>query len=290
MKKLFGSLLFIFACIIPTSVLASDIKGNMEILPLVHDEKLEKRAQEINDYFVKLEELKIQLEVSSSKLDSAVSNGISTFNALSNYETALQQYNDYESNSIDIVGLEKLESEAPSIVQPFSVADNAEVTAPTVYYDNDSSAYVASSGWKWKITNNDTNNSGYDAFSIHTDREITVQQPVYVNTWDERGNKANQSTLNISSSLKPAGYGYTAEFYDYSNGKGYSAYRGTSWMFFRFTNGTPQGKTLNFQGTYAHTWSGGSITDVSLSGTSLEFEFSNSSRGWQRSKFNAISF
>ncbi|MBD8032027.1 hypothetical protein [Solibacillus merdavium] len=126
MKKAIGSLLFIFACIIPTSVLASEIKGDTEYSSIQQDVKLEKRAQEINDYFVKLEELKIQLEKSASKVESAVSNGMSTLNALSNYESALQQYNDYESNSIDIVGLEKLESEAPS-VQPFSTKNNATV-------------------------------------------------------------------------------------------------------------------------------------------------------------------
>ena len=226
---------------------------------MLQDEKLEKRAQEINDYFIKLEELKIQLEKSTEEIKTK--GGMVTFEAISAHENIQQQLNYYENSSLEIVGLEKLETETSLPVQPLSTASNAEVTRPTVYYDNDFAAYVASSGWKWNITNNDTVNSGYDVFSIYTDTKVTVLE-CHVNTWDMNGNKASQATLNVSRQLIPVNYGYTIEFYDYSNGKSYSTHRGSSWMFFKFTNGTPSGKTLNFAGVYGHTYSGASLTGI----------------------------
>lgn len=131
MKKIIRILLVVIACIIPTSVYASEIDKDLH--PGYSKEKREKRAQEINDYFIKLEELKIQLEKSALELESSE---INTLEALSAYENIQQQLNYYENNSLEIVGLKKLETEESSLLQPLSTKADVAVTAPTVFIRN----------------------------------------------------------------------------------------------------------------------------------------------------------
>ncbi|MER2006643.1 MAG: hypothetical protein ABS939_04250 [Psychrobacillus sp.] len=259
---------------------------DLQTLPLDFQDILAQRTAEINRYFEKIEELKIQTELAEKEVLEQNEFGTLTMNSLSNYNEVSSELEYYQNNSLEIVGLEKISNDVHDyIIQPLSTNTQASVSKPTVYYDNDSQSYVASTDWNWKEVNPDNNNKGRDGIGIHVAQEKISLFDSHVNSWDYNGNKYSPSNAKEGSAN-----GYHIEFDDNSNGKSYSAHRGTSWMFFRWYDAKPVGKTVNFNSQYTHTWSGINITGVTVGVTSIGISFSGSGNNWKTTNYSAIKF
>ncbi|WP_342505976.1 hypothetical protein [Sporosarcina sp. FSL K6-2383] len=293
MRKIFASVLAL-TLLMPTQALANEDFSDLEFpagqvdlstLPVEFQEKLSKRTKEVNDYLENLEELRIQKELASNELLK----GIATTHSLARFNDISTKLEYYENNSLEIVGLKKIVNDNQNLlIQPLSTSKQASVKAPTLYYDNDVASYVLSSGWNWLSINGDRNNKGDDGFGLRVNQEMVSVISDHVTTWDNYGNKYFPLYNSITSK-----HGYYQEFEDmHMNGigRGYSAHTGNSWMFFRFYNGTPLGKTVNFNGQYAHNWEGSNLTGLSVGATGFGGSFSILSKGWMVNNYSFKTF
>lgn len=293
MKRILAGV-FAISLIIPNQTFASE-KDNFEdlelpagavdlnILPTEFQDVLSKRSQEINDYFNYMEKLRIEAKLATTEnLGNSISKAqIRSINEELEY---------YENNSASIVGLEKLsEIDGKPLVQPSSNNTQATVKEPTVYYDNDTASYVASSGWNWTTINGDNNNGSWDGFGLRVNQEVVSVLEEHLTLFDYYGNKYSTTQGKNKYSL-PEKYGYTQEFDDVAVYRDYHGHSGTSWMFFRFYNGKPVGKTVNLNATYWHTWDSTSINNFGVSITGFTGTFSVVSKGWKTNNFAAIKF
>lgn len=291
MKKLLASI-FALALLLPTQVLANENFKDLELpagqvdlstLPTDFQEKLDKRTKEVNDYLVKLDELKAQTELAKTELLK----GTATASSLTRFNEVSAELEHYENNSLEIVGLKKIENNDQTLlIQPLSTNSQATVKAPTLYYDNDVASYVLSSGWDWNTINPDRNNGGEDGFGLRVNQETISLISDHLTTWNYSGTK-----YFPRHTTKASKHGYYQLFDDSSAvGRDYIAHKGTSWMFFRFYDGTPFGKTVNFNGQYAHTWESTSLTGISVGPTSFGGTFTTSKYGWKVNNYSFKTF
>lgn len=61
-------------------------------------------------------------------------------------------------------------------------------------------------------------------------------------------------------------------------------------LFFRFYNGAPLGKTVNFSGQYAHTYESTNLTGISIGATSFGGSFSVKNKGWKVDNYSFKKF
>lgn len=290
-KKLLASV-FALSLILPAHTFAYEKEnitgmalpaGQVDIskLPVDFQEKLSKRSEEINDYFIKLEELRIQVRLAEEGLlNKKLSDSVSHNNVQILKINEELEY--YENNSLAIAGLEKIElvSQEP-LIQPFSTSSQASVKAPTTYYDNDTASYVLSSGWSWNAINPDNNNGSWDGFGLRVNQEKVSVLEDHLTTFDYYGNKYTPTKTSEASE-----YGYYQMFDDSRVYRDYTAHSGTSWMFFKFYNGTPLGKTVNFNGQYAHTWSSTTLSGAAAGPSDFSGTFSVTSKGWKANNYS----
>jgi len=290
-KKLLASL-FVLSLILPNQAFANETDnfkdlelpaGQVDLskLPIEFQEKLSKRSEEINDYFEKLEELKIKARLAETEMLSNKKSGSASINKFHIIEIN-NEIEYYENNSLAIAGLEKLNESFPNtLIQPMSTNSQATVKAPTVYYDNDMSSYVLSSGWNWSTINPDNNNGSWDGFGLRVNQEKVSVLEDHLTTFDYNGKKYSPSKTSETSA-----YGYYQMFDDANISRNYTAHSGTSWMFFRYYNGTPIGKTVNFNGQYAHTWSSTTLSGAAAGSSDFAGTFSVTSKGWKANNYS----
>lgn len=290
MKKMLAGV-FVLFLLLPTQAFANENFKDLELpagqidkstLPYNFQQKLDKRTKEVNDYLVKLDELKAQVE----QAEKSLLKGIAMENSLTRFNEASAELEYFENNSFEIAGLNKVEiGNQTSLIQPLSHNGQATVKAPTLYYDNDVASYVLSSGWNWSAINPDRNNSGEDGFGLRVNQEKISLISDHLTTWNYGGTK-----YFPSYTTKASPYGYYQLFPDAGVGSKYSAHRGTSWMFFRFYNGAPLGKTVNFSGQYAHTYESTNLTGISIGATSFGGSFSVKNKGWKVDNYSFKKF
>ncbi|MFJ7951795.1 hypothetical protein ACIQZG_09735 [Lysinibacillus sp. NPDC096418] len=260
-------------------------KVDLTELPLEHQNKLSERSKVIGSYFDEL--MNIRAEISSLEIEMSQQRnlgGISPYK-LTHLNELNEKLNYYENNSLEIAGLVEIDPDSQdSLVQPFSSKDQVTVDKPKVYFDNDSKLYVGETNWRW-TSNSDINNSGNDGIGITNTQETLSIFDFYVNTWDQKGNKYYNIGLNPETSSA----GYHLEFNDSSNGATYRGHIGQSWFFFKFYNGTPVNKSVNFNTTYTHTYSGTLIDSVTVGWGTFSIGFIGSNK-WDRKNEAAISF
>ncbi|WP_342505977.1 hypothetical protein [Sporosarcina sp. FSL K6-2383] len=292
-KKLLAGVLGL-ALLLPSQVLANDSYKDLELpagkvdlstLPIEFQEILSKRTDEINNYFDVLQELNFKAELAKKEVEKQEKFGVVSMNILSKFNEVNNKLEYYDNNSLEIVGLEKIghENDSP-LMQPFSSKTQAAIDKPTVYYDNDSQSYVATTNWIWNQANGDIDNTGRDGVGIGVTQEVLSLFDTHVSTWDTRGNK-----YWPSKSTEASAHGYHIVFDDNSNGATYTAHKGTSWMFFRFYNAKPVGKLVNFNSRYDHTWNKVTINGVSISVSGIGLNFSSGS-GWTTTNYSGIRF
>lgn len=294
MKKNILASVFALALLLPTQALANDKYKDLELpagqvdlstLPIEFQETLSKRTEEINTYFDKLQELNLKVELAEKEVKKQEQSGLVAMNTLSKFSKVNNDLKYFENNSLEIVGLEKIGNvEESPLIQPFSTKTQAAINKATVYYDNDSQSYVASTDWSWNKINPDINNKGRDGVGLSIVQEKISVFDTHLKTWDSKG---AQYWPKLSPEV--SSYGYHLTFDDNSNGATYTAHKGTSWMFFRFYNAKPVGKLVNFNTQYDHTWGGVNIQSITVGSSSIGVTFS-AGNSWSTTNYSGIRF
>ncbi|MFJ7951794.1 hypothetical protein ACIQZG_09730 [Lysinibacillus sp. NPDC096418] len=285
-KKLLSSA-FVLAIMLPSPALAKEDSnldnfnlpvGNVDIteLPLEYQETLAKRTKEVDKYFEEIGKLRAEINFKESEIKNQREQGYVTANMFSNLDALNDQLEYFENNSLEMAGLEKIGTQEPQI-QPFSNNNQADVSPPTIYYDADTNSYVLSSGWKWNTINPDNNNSYYDAFGIRVNQEPVSVFSYGISTYDYYGNSYKPAFTEPESST----YGYMLTFEDKAIGRNYTAHSGTSFMFFKYYNGIPNGKTVNFNSEYVHTYEKTTLNNPGVGINSFFGTFSSKESGWR---------
>lgn len=251
-------------------------------------EKFNMRKIEIDKYLTELSDLNAMINNYEVKVEN---HEYVSQKEKALYNKNLKEYKRLYENSDEIVGLELLQDESTvetsEEISILSSSSYATMPYPTLYYDNDSQAYVLGGSWKWTIKNNDFNNSGYDAVALRVNHErITVFKDGHgLRTYDRLGNRFTPAMEPL-----PSGYGIGIKFHDYGSGDTYSASSGSAWVYFRFYNGTPQGKLINFTSTYSHTFSGVAINGINVSSTGFGISWSSTSNHWEKTNYSTKQF
>ncbi|WP_243299725.1 hypothetical protein [Bacillus litorisediminis] len=184
------------------------------------------------------------------------------------------------------LGLSKIENDPDTNVEIASTINDVDMPKPTMYYDNDMQMYVMTGYWNWNKTYPDSTVGGTDGFALGVAQE---QISVFEHGLRTSKKDGTSSTPSVQSPYVN-GYGIGFEFQDSGLGLNYNCYKGTGWVYFRFYNGTPVGKTINFNSKYGHSWSSTEVTGFSIGPTDLGISWNYSTNKFEDSNYGTKTF
>ncbi|ASS68378.1 MULTISPECIES: hypothetical protein [unclassified Paenibacillus] len=285
---LFTSVPFVNAESIKNITYATESTGgqvDLTKLPAAEKEKLEKRNDELTEFF--LAQAKAQ-----GKLTTAQKAGISA-----DISSAKSEVKNIEDRAKEI-GLEKVTEFNPVVAPMASSNSDFNWDVQMFYKDTSTGNYVweaqgqfdsgkdwasecfCSPYYKWYNLGGD---DGFGLASLHKD--INIMTSGFWTLHDDLATDDDHSS-NIST-LNARGAGWAWQDRVYANApliapKEYDSHRRLGWITFSFVGGTPLGQTISFQASTAHTWDSTSVNGISIGGGGVGFSWASQGSSWTK--------
>lgn len=282
----------------PSNVLANESsKNNMDSLSEEEQRRLEKRFNEIKEYFSEYYDLvdehnDIQKNAREGKLTKKeVGNDISL--------AELEEEIDSKKQGIeDELGLKFLKK--GEIIQPLSTSADVRMVVD-LYYDDDSEKYVLDGAFAWK--NDDWTEEwdgtsgdigGLDGLGLSIENEIDIYDEAFITYYSSNSSRSSIDWIRTDDAeLDYDANGLGFRFQDaYKSGYdyGYNAESGYALVFFEFDGSTPEDEGISINMGMAHTWDNTEVNSVSIGPWSVGFGYNRTSDKWEDEVEEIIEF